>query len=253
MSFFYHRVSCALLAAACLAVPAYSQAGQVPAHAMRITQQFSPLTAPPALTGPSLDWDQTFRDARPATPLHFTAAYQDSIGKLHHLEEWRLGQTHLRRRTDDRIDLHADAIQTQAKDQPIQYQWQVLDLQQKVDHRISSTGMLRLGMPYSYYSMAHVLTRPANRFEIHAVPGLKPVFWTNTSARWFDISIAGKPVTRVCWDATLGIPLRTLQYRDNGWTETFRLTASDTKVSTVSLTSDTKGFQVRDIAEIDPD
>ncbi len=252
MSSTSRRITFVSLAVGCLAVSACSQDRQTP-HGTPLTQQSTPAAVPPSLTGPSLDWDQAFHDVGGATPLHFTAAYLDSVGKLHHLEEWRVGQNHLRRRTDNRIDLHVDATHIQTGGQPVEYRWQVLDLQNRIDHHISSAGMLRLGMLYSYYSVAHVLTRPAARFEIHAVPGLKPLLWKNTSARWFDISTGGRPVTRVCWDAALGIPIRMFRYNGDRWTANFELTASDARVPAASLTSDTKGFQVRDVAEIDPD
>ncbi len=206
------------------------------------------------VTGAPLDWDTAFRDDSGPAPVHFVAGYLDGAGKTHRLEEWRTGLTHLRRRTDASIDLHADATTTPRPGQPVQYTWNILDIPKKIDHSVSSQGMMRAGMLYSYYSMAHVLTRPAGRFAIHQVQGLAPVDLNGMHCEWFEITSSGQPSNRVCWAAALGIPLRTLAETQQGWRTNFELQQADQRpVPAAVFAVNTKGFQVRKLEELEAD
>ena len=193
-----------------------------------------------------IDWDTAFADNSGLRPLHFIAQYQDIHG-THHLEEWRTGLHHLRRRTDDRIDLHADATTISRPGLPTNYLWQIIDLQKKIDNRISSDAMLKTGMFYSFYSMAHVITRPAGRFHLtqlhpHSPTGLpsdhssprqelsraRSLPLTNLSCTWYELSPEAQPATRVCWSSELAIPLETQSHRSDGtWQTDFTLQTFD--------------------------
>lgn len=205
-------------------------------------------------TGAPIDWDNAFNDQSGSHPVHFVAAYLDGTGKTHRLEEWRTGLTHLRRRTDASIDLHADAATAPKPGQPVEYQWHVLDLPKKIDHSVSTQGLIRAGMLYSFYAMAHVLTRPAGRFEIHPVQGLSPVELAGNTCQWYQITAQGQPASRVCWASTLGIPLRTLAETQQGWRTNFELQQVDQRPipATIFAVND-KGFQVRKLEELEAD
>jgi hypothetical protein len=204
----------------------------------------------PQTSSPTLEWDATFTDRRGSQPLHFVAHYTDAHGS-HRLEEWRSGTTHLRRLTDDRIDLHADADNIPELGKPIEYTWQIVDLKQKVDSRISSTGMLHAGLFYTFYSMAHVVSRPAGRFGLLAVHE-EQVQTNGQSCTWYQIAADAQPAQRVCWSSTLGIPLVTRTQQTNGsWAAAFTIDRLDRSPVPASLYRvDTRDLRIRNLDEI---
>lgn len=211
-------------------------------------------------------WDSAFADRSGNAPVHFTAHYLDGHGTSHRLEEWRVGNRHLRRKTDDRIDLHADAVGRTLPEQPPDYLWQILDLQKHIAHRVSTAGMLRLGMLYSYYSMAHLLTRPTGTFTV--VHTSKPVPAPANAkvdplaisqphvppCTWWQIDAPGQTSTRVCWIAQYGVPAETWSQAPDGWRLTFFIEALDARpIPTSTFVTDTNGFQVRSVDEMESD
>ena len=198
----------------------------------------------------ALNWDAAFIDRSGVRPVHFVAQYVDGKGATHRLEEWRTGLTHLRRQTDARIDLHADAEGMPKPGQPAEYVWQILDLEKKIDHRVSTLGMMRAGMLYNYYSMAHVLSRPAGEVTVRAVEGVAPVKLTGIHGQWFEINAEGQPSQRVYWVAALGLPLETRIERQGQWQRIFGITAVDSHVEAGVFRVDARGFQVRNVDEL---
>ena len=197
----------------------------------------------------AIDWDTAFADRSGNLPVHFVATYTDARG-AHRLEEWRVGRSHLRRITDARIDLHADSTGSAGAGQPMEYIWQILDLKTRIDHRITTQGMLRLGMLYSYYSMAHVLSRPAGEFTVQSLPASQPVRWQNQRTAWYMIQTKGQPTVRVCWLAGVGLPLRIETLSGSSWHVTFLLQSMQAgPLSGALFTVNTDGFQVRNIDE----
>ena len=199
----------------------------------------------------SLDWDVAFADHSANAPLHFIAQYQDARG-THRLEEWRDGLAHLRRRTDARIDLHADATSRIIPGQAVDYLWQIVDLDKKIDNRISSKAMFQTGMLYSYWSMAHVLSRPAGRVTISQTDGPKPTFVAGEGCTWYKIAPDAQPATRVCWSPGLAIPLAIQgQNKDGEWATTFTVQTVDHKpFAAVIFAIDTKALQVRNLDQL---
>ena len=194
----------------------------------------------------SLDWDHAFADHSGTRPLHFTARYTDARGP-HTLEVWRTGHTHLRRRTDDRIDLHADAQNPQQANQP-DYLWQIIDLPHHIDNRISSHGLLQAGLLYNFYAMAHVLTRPAGHFQIELAPASPTASPTHLPCTWYKLTPEAQPATRICWSPTLGIPIATQSVsKDGTLTDTFTLLTYDhNAIPSSTFAVNLKGLTVRD-------
>ena len=197
------------------------------------------LSTPQGFSQTSVDWDHAFLDASGSRPLHFTARYSDSRGP-HHLEVWRAGQLHLRRRTDDRIDLHADAQNRQGD-----YLWQIIDLQHHIDNRISSHAMLQAGLLYNFYSMAHVLTRPPGRFRLEtlAIPAAGP-----TPCTWYELTPDAQPPTRICWSGALAIPVVIQAKTSAGtWDDTFTLLTHDRNLIPAAIFAvNPTGLTIRD-------
>ena len=198
-----------------------------------------------------LDWDTTFADHSFGRPLHFVAHYQDRRG-AHRLEEWRQGTEHLRRRTDDRIDLHADRIGAVHAGQPADYLWQIVDIEKKVDHRISTHAMLQTGMIYSFWSMAHVLVRPAGRSALVALPEQAPVRVGGVGCEWYVLQPDSQPATRVCWASSIAAPLRMQALSGDGqWNTTFSIDALDSKpLDAAQFRVNTAALQVRNVDEL---
>lgn len=204
-----------------------------------------------AAVGAPIDWDKAFVDESGSAPVHFVATYADANGKPHRLEEWRVGQQHLRRLTDARIDLHADAAGVARAGQPTDYVWQILDLQTRIDHRVSTRGMMRMGMLYSYYAMAHGLSRPTGVFEVHALlPGTQPATMQGQRVVWFQIETPGQPRTRVAWNRTAGVPMLMQQQNATTWATTFTLQQVDRQaIAPAIFRVNAAGFQIRNVDE----
>lgn len=209
-------------------------------------------------------WDAAFEDRSGNCPLHLVARYFDAQGMGHRLEEWRVGRQHLRRRTDDRIDLHADAAGSPLPGQPAEYVWQILDLQAHIANRVSTAGMLHLGMLYSYYSMAHLLTRPAGVFSVHRATNPSPSVSTTAKLEgvihpqppctWWQIEASGQLSTRVCWITAYGVPSQVWSQTPNGWQRTFLLEDAITgPIPSEVFATDLSGFQVRSADEMQAD
>lgn len=203
---------------------------------------------PAAVAGHSaIDWDTAFTDGSGNMPVHFVATYVDVRG-THRLEEWRVGRTHLRRITDARIDLHADSAGSGRAGQPLEYVWQILDLKTKIDHRITTHGMLRLGMLYSYYSMAHVLSRPAGEFTVRPFPASGPAQWQGQPTSSYLIEAKGQASTKICWLPRVGVPLRMERQTGAGWETTFSMQQLETRpISPAVFTVATTGFRIRNV------
>lgn len=202
-----------------------------------------------------LDWDTVFRPTREAArQLHFVAHYTDAHG-THRLEEWREGSTHLRRLTDMRIDLHADAMAVPKADEPVEYVWQIVDREKKIDHRISTQGMLRAGMIYSFYSMAHVLTRPSGNFRLERLRSEPMLRVTGASCTWYSLKPDAQPESRICWAPELGVPLQTANRSADGvWTTVFQVESFDRAVQQAAVYRlDTTGLQVRNLDQLADD
>lgn len=194
-----------------------------------------------------LEWDTAFADRSGEKPLHFRATYMDSAGHAHTLEEWRQGASHIRRKTDDRIDLHADVVGSARPGLPADYVWQVIDLQKHVDHRISTQGMMKAGMIYSYWSMAHVLTRPAGKFSISPLASRPELKVGGFSCRWYRIDPSDQAASQVCWATQIGVPLRIEALgADRTWKTTFSVDTVDSFLAPKTFTVDVAGLRVID-------
>jgi len=225
-----------------------------------------------SLTNPaaSIPWDKAFPLRSDPAPLHFVAHYiepqdpqdphepqdpHDPHGS-HRLEEWRLGTLHLRRLTDSRIDLHADATSMQKPNLPADYLWQIIDRNKRVLHRLSSQAMLHAGMLYNFYSMAHVLSRPAGPFVLTQLTpsqvGEPRIYVGGLDCTWFQLSPEGQPASRICWSQETAIPLKIeMQTREGTWIVQMFVESLDRKAIPATIFAvDTHGLQVRNIDEM---
>ena len=208
----------------------------------------TPLLLALLLTTSTLDFDAAFADPNPTASVHFTATYTDAHHTQHTLEEWREGRLHLRRRTDGHIDLHADAESPTGQ---LDYTWQVLDLQKKTLHRITSQQMLDAGLLYNFWSLAHVIGRPPGRFQITPAD-LPPLHRAGVACTWYTLAPDGVAPARICWSAQLGLPLRIDQFTPAGtWTPSFQLRTLDLRpIALATFTVDPSGLRVKDVGQV---
>ena len=218
-----------------------------------VTQNATARTA----TAQVVDWDVAFKDESAGRPVHFAAEYRDGHGVSHRLEEWREGTAHVRRRTDDRIDLHADVIESGSHERPAkgqveEYVWQVIDLQKKIAHRMSTRGMLRAGMSYHFWSTAHVLLRPTGPVRVTRLRDGTELHVGPTGCKWFRVEADGQPPSKVCWSRAIGAPL-SIDAPDSAgkWTNTFEVKTIDRSAIAPSVFAvSTAGLQVRNVDEL---
>ena len=208
----------------------------------------------PSSPANSLDWDRTFHSAPGQRPLHFVATYRDAHGP-HRLEEWRVGDERLRRLTDARIDLHADRTNTPRPGVAADYLWNVIDREKKIDHKLGSQAMFRAGMLYSFYSMAHVLSRPAGRFSLSALT-LPQGKFAGQGCSWYLLSPEAQPASRICWSPGAGIPLamESPGASPDAWQRTFEVQTLDRDpIPAATFVVDTTGLRVRNMDEMQED
>ena len=207
----------------------------------------------PIAASTPVDFDTAFADHSHGQDLHFIAHYTDAGGKTHRLEEWRQGRDHLRRRTDDRIDLHADATARPRTGTAGQYLWQVIDLEKKIDHRIQSQDMLQAGMLYNFWSMAHVILRPAGRFTVtQLAPGTHPQPATAPEpCTWYQLAPEAQPKSHVCWSAASALPMVILaEQRDGSYQQTFAVESlSHEPIAPATFAIDARGLRIEDASE----
>lgn len=215
----------------------------------------APVSSPPRNPTANIPWDTAFPLQSDPAPLHFLAHYVDPHG-AHRLEEWRLGALHLRRLTDSRIDLHADATSTPKANLPADYLWQVIDRDKRVLHRLSSQAMLHAGMLYSFYSMAHVLSRPAGQFVLTQLTpsavGEPRIYVGGLGCTWYQLSPEGQPASRICWSQETAIPLKIeMQTKEGTWTQQMLVESLDRKaIPGTVFAADPHGLQVRNVDEM---
>ncbi|MDE2146176.1 MAG: hypothetical protein KGJ24_05765 [Burkholderiales bacterium] len=176
-------------------------------------------SAPDGAAG--LRFEQVF-DSRGEPPaLHYRVAYAAGEGAsapMHRLEVWRDGERRLVRRTDDAIETHVE----HRPGDPA-YRMVVLDLQRRIETRLSRDDLYRLGQFTDWYDLAHGLHHPMGPYRLTAeaepAHAPRPV----AACRWYALAQAGRR-TQVCWSASVRLPLLLL---DDGGRLQWQVTAID--------------------------
>jgi hypothetical protein len=147
-----------------------------------------------------LDFDRTFAAGFEPRQSHYVATYRLG-GTEHRVEVWRDRDLSLKRRTDDRIEIH---VTKSAGD--VEWTMVVLDLKRKIATRVERTNLMRIGHFTDWFALSHSLSRPAGAYELVAItrgaPRVKPV----ASCRWYLLTQGGR-ASKICWSAPLHLPL----------------------------------------------
>ena len=147
-----------------------------------------------------LDFDRTFTAGVEPRQSHYVATYR--LGNTEHrVEVWRDRDRHLKRRTDDRIEIHVTKPAGE-----VEWTMVVLDLKRKIATRVERTNLLRIGHFTDWFALSHSLSRPAGAYELGPIardaPRLKPV----ASCRWHLLTQGGR-ASKICWSAAHHLPL----------------------------------------------
>lgn len=153
-----------------------------------------------AVTHAELDFDRTFSEAGEPASLYFKARY-GVPGSAHTLELWRLGQAHLLRKTDKRIETY---VARSPKDP--EFQMTVLDRQRNIASHVSRTSLYKVGSFIDWFDLAHGLRRPVGPYELVRSTTPPGVTAPIEDCQWFELH-AGNKTDRLCWSARYRIPL----------------------------------------------
>jgi len=145
-------------------------------------------------------WDSVFSLAGAPKGVHLTASYLDSKGRSHALELWRDGDSRLRRRTDDKLDLFAE--KTKGGD----YTFRLIDLAAKRLFEVSRTNLARIGVFPDFPALAGILARPKVAHSLHRDG--RPIERTRVGdCGWVRLEVKGGGSKDICWSDRFKVPL----------------------------------------------
>lgn len=174
----------------------------------------APLSQAEELT---LKWDKVFATGSAPENVYFRARYLDKAGKSHELQVWRQADLHLRRKTDDSLDLYLD------KDASGNYNYRLVDYSRKLVINTDSTNLIRMGILTDWFRLAHVLNSPRGNYTI--TPRQNTQDGPNGSCAWYQLEMASPDSpSRICWSDQWGLPLVIQARTDDGeWKTKFTI------------------------------
>jgi hypothetical protein len=163
-----------------------------------------------------LRFDQAFSTGG-ASALHYQAGYHAG-GAPHRVEVWRDGDLRVRRRTDDRIEVHASREAGSAE-----FEMSILDLERRIHTTVSRSNLYRIGSFTDWLDLAHGLRHPRGAYRLRSIaapvdapPPLQP-------CSWYELAQDGQ-ASRICWSARDQVPMLILSA---GGDVAWRITALD--------------------------
>src|SRR5712691_1247756 len=162
-------------------------------------------TPKPQADTSTLVWGEVFSTKSAPENVYFRARYLDDAGKNHRLQVWRQADLHLRRRTDDRLDLYLD------KDASGNYAYRLVDYARQVIISTDRANLYRMGILSDWSGLAHVLIFPRGNYtitprgETHTTRNAKCILYQLETA-------ASSSASQVCWSDQWGLPV-TIQAR----------------------------------------
>lgn len=148
----------------------------------------------------ALSWADAFSLRGAPKAVHLQASYLDKRGKSHDLELWRDGDQHLRRRTDDKIDLFVE--KTAGGD----YAFRLADLANKRLIEVSRTNLYRIGVFADWPALAGIVSEPKGPHALHREA--RPATRTKAGeCRWILLEVKGGDATEICWSDHFKVPL----------------------------------------------
>ena len=195
-----------------------------------------------------LTWQEAFSLAGAPKGVHLKATYLDGKGKPHALEVWRDGDRHLRRRTDNALDLFAD------KAAGGDYAFRLVDHARLRLVEVSRTNLYRIGVFADFPSLAGLLARPKGAYALHREARPKSRLPAG-ECRWVRLEPQGARAQSICWSDLFKVPLRIEgKAADGSVVALFEVKQIEAKVpGDAAFKVDTKGFTVvKADQDIDP-
>jgi len=195
-----------------------SAAGSTGARGPRLVARSAPATSP---AGP-LVWERAFPTSAARVDVHFVAHFRGSDGRSHRLEAWRHGESFLRRRTDDTLDLYVAASRPGGE-----LSYRFIDHHRHLVTDVQRANLFRLGVVSDWFGLAHVLEHPRGAFSVVPASGheVAPAANGGGACSWRALTkdaVGTQPAqdTRICWSAAWGLPLQVFQRTPEGsWRE----------------------------------
>ena len=147
-----------------------------------------------------LRFDQPFDTGSSPATVHYRASYSAG-GAPHRVEVWRDGDVRVRRRTDDRIEVHAFREAGSAE-----FRMSILDLDKRIHTTVSRSNLYRIGSFTDWFDLAHGLRHPAGEYVLTRIAA--PVRGASAvgPCGWFELAQNGQ-VSRVCWSTLEQVPM----------------------------------------------
>ena len=147
-----------------------------------------------------VDFDQAFDIHSQPKQGHFVASYV-AQGQAHRLEVWRDGDVHLKRRTDDRVEI---VVARPADD--TEWNMTVLDLERRIRTEVARTSLIRIGHFADWFGLAHGVAHPVGAYALApiAAPARVPV--PVAACRWYRLT-QGERSSKICWSKAHGLAL----------------------------------------------
>jgi hypothetical protein len=193
-----------------------------------------------------LRFDQAFSTGSgdPAA-LHYQASYR-AAGAPHRVEVWRDGDTRVRRRTDDRIDVHASREAGSAE-----FEMSILDLERRIHTTVSRSNLYRIGSFTDWFDLSHGLRHPRGAYRLRGIAAPVEAPAPLQPCAWYELAQDGQ-ASRICWSAHEQVPMLILSA---GGDVAWRITALDHQpITRETLAIRDEGFVRNDAnQDIEPD
>jgi hypothetical protein len=173
-----------------------------------------------AASGPAhadgLRFEQAFYAGEDAGALHYQASYRAS-GAMHRVEVWRDGDLRVRRRTDERIEVHATREAGSAE-----FSMSVLDLEKRIHTSVSRGNLYRIGSFTDWFDLAHGLRHPRGAYGLTSIAAPAGAPASLQPCSWFELAQNGQ-ASRICWSQRDRVPMLIVSGGEVVW----RITALD--------------------------
>ncbi len=147
-----------------------------------------------------LRFEQAFDAGAASGALHYQAVCGVG-GGLHRLEVWRDRDLHVRRRTDDRIEVHAMRDAGSAE-----FRMSVLDLEKRIHTTVGRSNLYRIGSFTDWFDLAHGLRHPAGAYALKGIAAPPGAPAPVQPCSWFELAQNGQ-TSRICWSTLDHVPM----------------------------------------------
>lgn len=169
------RPACFCLALLCAVSSRYAQAGE-------------------------LRFEQAFDAGGATAALHYRAHYSAG-GGVHQVEVWRDRDLRIRRRTDDRVEVHASREAGSAE-----FDMSILDLEKRIHTSVSRSNLYRIGSFTDWFDLAHGLRHPRGAYQLSRIAAPAGAPAPLQPCAWFELAQHGQ-ASRICWSARDQVPM----------------------------------------------